>query len=1721
MALGRVGGPGRRGSGGELERFDPNRGDEWLPPSGTRARADANLVVTRLLEQLIKERRPATERERDVLGRWSGWGACAEVFDERRAEWERERTELFRLVGADGYAAARRTTLNAHYTHPEIAAAMWDLAAMLGAATGRAIEPGCGSGVFIGVAPPQVELVGVELDSTTATIAQALYPDAQVINRSFAEELPGVRRDSFDLAIGNVPFGKVALYDPEFNRANHSIHNHFILKSLALTRPGGLAVLLTSRYTLDAANPAARRDISAIADLVGALRLPSGAHRRMAGTEAITDLLVLRRRPAGLPPADDTWIRTEALTIGGQQVRVNSYLARHRDQILGELELGHGLYGPELLVQPTGTHPRSAGSLAQTIRTWRRQLKAATAPYPDDTLAKIDVARDDLGGARADAGLWDGHLLPLATGEFAVVRDGQETPFDTPGTIRAELRALCGLRDRAKRLLAAEAESLTNSPAIVSERQLLAADYASYRRRWGAINRFTLRRTGRINPETGGEVMARIVPPSIRALRNDPFAPLVMSLEIFDETTGAATPAALLRERVIAPRAPVLGADTPQDAPAVCLDTRGHVDLATIAQLLGATPQQAREQLGELVFERPEGGLVPAAEYLSGNVRAKLEQARTAACKRPELAANVAALERVLPADLGADEVHPQLGAAWISEQDHQEFLREILQDRSLTVERAGGNVWGVQGDSHSIPARSEWGTSRMSAPRIAKALLEQRVVQVTDEIDDGQRTRRVVNPVETAAAQEKAAAIRERFAEWCWERPERTQRLLAEYNHRFNSIVLRDYSTEGERLTLPGLASTFAPMRHQRAAVARMLSEPAVGLFHQVGAGKTAEMIIGATELRRLGMVRKPVVVVPNHMLEQFTREWLQLYPQARVLRASSDDLAGGKRRQFVARAASNDWDAVLMTRSAFERVPLSPQSQRTYLQTEVEKLRVALAGAQGREHGSLTVKRLEKMVLAREQSLKRKADAIKDEGISFEETGIDYVIVDEAHGYKNLETVSNIRDAQIDGSKRATDLHMKLQWLRSRHGQRVATLATATPIANSVTEAHVMQRYLRPDLLAAAGVEHFDEWAATFGETVTEIEMAPTGGGNYRMNTRFARFANVPEMLRIWHVFADVKTAADLNLPTPDLKPVAGDDGIERRIARTVVIPAGPEILAYLGQLADRAERVRGRAVDPSEDNMLKISGDGRRAALDMRLVSGKRTQGECKLERAAAQIAAVWRDNRENRYLDADSGEPSPTPGALQLVFCDLSTPGDRWNAYSELKALLIANGLPEQLIRFVHEARNDAEKGRLFTACRAGHVAVLIGSTEKMGVGTNIQARAIALHHLDCPWRPADIEQREGRILRQGNQNPEVSIFRYVVERSFDAYSWQTVERKAKFIAQITRGHLDARSIDDIGDQALSYTEVKALASGDPLILDHARAQNETTRLERLERAFHRNREQLRYSHASAVAREQARAQDVAAIDAAIARRKDTQGERFAMRVGAVTHQERTAAAAALTRWVQVAQVGRSTPVGQLGGLQVNGLVKIDYEHGGREARLGLDGVPGDWAHATLRHLAESPLALVRQLEYRLSSLEDRRAKTLVAQQEAAQDVIRARDGLNRPFKHAEALKAAKEQLAAIREQMRSTTRPSTPAEQTDAAARENRTPGAQVSEPAAPARRVTPDRNYGPATARGELREGQRPHDPRRHLVRPRRLAPAVHLDVTDYPPIPTPGGLER
>ncbi len=1240
----------------------------------------------------------------------------------------------------------------------------------------------------------------------------------------------------------------------------------------------------------------------------------------------------------------------------------------------------------------------------------------------------------------------DGHLGIDSNGWFTKVINGRAEQIPVPRSQAGELRALLGLRDAAVGLLDAEASSSQDTAEIGQLRAELNHRYDGLVRIFGPLNRFTLRRTGRTDPETGADRLARVRPPQ-GGFRGDPFAPLVYALEIFDPVGQRAAKAAIFTQRVIAPRTPSLGADTPADALAICLDTCGEPRLPEIARLLGTDEAEARTQLGTLVFDDPQSRrLVPAAEYLSGNVRAKLRAADQAAADDPRFAVNIAQLRDVIPADLPPGDIDARLGAAWIDARYVRQFLAEILADPRVQVEHPGGQIWAVRAADHTVLATSTWGTGRFPAPQLAQAILEQRKIEVRDQVKTAEGDRSVINLDATLAAQEKARELTDRFADWAWEDPARAIDLARTYNDTFNSLVLRSY--DNAKLSLPGLTVAFRPRPHQVAAVARMIGEPAVGLFHEVGAGKTAEMIMGVTELRRLGLIRKPVIVVPNHMLDQFAREWLQLYPQAKVLVAHREDLQAGGRREFVARCATGQWDGVIMSRSAFERIPLSPAEQAAYMERELSQMRDWLTAAR-QNGGGLTVKRLQGALLRAEERLRAKLDSAKDPGVTFEATGIDYLCIDEAHGYKNLRTPSNITDAAIDGSMRASDLDMKIDYLRRRNGSRVVTFATATPIANSITEAYVMQRYLRPDLLEAAGIMVFDTWAATFGQVVTQAELAPEGGESFRVKSRFARFRNLPELMTMWHVFADVKTASQLNLPVPAIAPRPGDG---KRVPETAIVEPSPDLVDYVAELGRRADAIRVRSVAPEEDNMLKVSGDGRRAALDLRLV-GLNQDTPGKAEAAAARIAAIWQAHRDDEY-HAPDGTAYPVRGSLQLVFCDLGTPREGWNVYDELRDQLTARSLPRDTIRFVHEATTDADLARLFAACRTGHVAVLVGSTEKMGVGTNVQDRAIALHHLDAPWRPADVAQREGRIIRQGNLNPEVQVIRWITAGSFDAYMWQTLERKARFIHDVTARSPDIREIADIGNTALSFSEAKALATGNPLLIDKAEADAELTRLQRAERAHHRNADTLRH----AITRHEGSIltfhQFAGRIDAAIARRHDTRGDRFAMTIG---ERRTTSAPKQATTWSAFCwpKPPRSKP-------SPAGPSSLDSSAGSR-SMPGSTGYPSrlpstsPWnstahpAPTSASRLKNSPRrdpsGLITRLEHRLQRLDERQARALADADHARSEIDHATAALGRPFPRSAELAEARdrvrqidEQLAQLAEQqsnMRNENQPATP------------------------------------------------------------------------------------
>lgn len=1597
---------------------------EQLAPSGAKARFTANVEAIVLSRTLQAEERVATEAEQRVLARWSSWGALPEIFDESKASWDTERAQLRELLTESEYAEARRTTINAHYTDPAYVREIWSALERLGFDGGEVLEPGAGAGTFIGLAPESATMTGVELDSTTAAIAAGLYPHATVRAESFADtRLP---RNFFDATVGNVPFANVALHDPTHNAGSHSIHNHFIIKSLALTRPGGLVAVLTSHYTLDAQNPAARREMNAMADLVGAVRLPTGAHRRSAGTEALTDLLIFRKREPGTGPRSFVWETVAPRMVDGQMIKINNYFDERPDNILGELHVGQGMFGNETL--------SVRADLADVAPSLRDALTAITADAIEGgqvmTPRSAQSIEERAAHVPADPGLWDGTIVHQGRDNFTVVRNGGHEPIAVPKSQARELRALLELRDAATALLTAEAASLEDTADVVAARTLLRDRYSSYQSTFGPLNRFTLRPTGHVDKETGEPRFARIPPRATVILRQDPFGPLVMALERFDEESQTASPAAILEQRVVTQRPIVRGAETPAEAIALSMNQTGRVDLETIASLLGQDVSETRETLGSLVFDEPgTDKLIPAAEYLSGDIRRKLDVAQLAASTDERFAANVEALQAVVPASLTIDQIEARMGAVWIDAATHKEFLKEILRDPSIRVENPLAGMWEVRGMRQGIRATSEWGTERRPATDIAQALMEQKSLIVYDEYeaDNGKKVR-TLNALETTAAQEKAQQMQERFGEWVWEDHERATRLVDEYNRRFNSIVLRDYKGAGDFLTLPGMAANFVPLPHQRDAVARMISEPAVGLFHQVGAGKTAEMVIGTMELGRMGLISKPAVVVPNHMLEQFGREWLQIYPQARILAASSDDLSGDKRRLFVARAAANDWDAIIMTRTAFERIGLSPDSEKAYIDAQIASLRASLDELKGED--AMSVKRVERMVLAAEEKQKKLADKPRDPGISFENTGIDYLVIDEMHDYKNLATPSNIPDGALAGSQRASDLHMKLEYLRGQHGDRVVTAATATPLANSITEAYVMQRFLRPDLLENAGIGSFDSWAATFGETVTDMEMAPTGNGNFRLKTRFAKFQNVPEMLRMWHVFADVKTAEDLKLPVPLLR--ARADG--QRLPETIVLAPTPELERYIEEIGERAEKVASRAVRPEEDNMLMISTDGRKAALDMRMVSPWiDATGITKIDVVAQNVLREWRANENNRYLDPVTRQESPTPGALQLVFSDLGTPNESsWDAYNELKLKLVEGGMPSGAIRFIHDAKNDTEKARLFAAARAGHVAVLIGSTQKMGVGTNVQARLVAMHHVDCPWRPADIEQRDGRGIRQGNQNPEIGMYRYVVERSFDSYMWQTVERKAKFIAQIMRGNLDVRELEDVGETALSAAEAKAISSGNPLLLEKATSDNALSRLQRLERAHQRNLINLGATREQAVRKIDLCDSQLAQLEVALTKVRDTSGEAFRMNVRGVDYKERAEAGLAIAGWANATNLrylndrveGRLGVLGSIAGFDVAASV-APVGYGQSMVTLQLVDVPRATIAMTREAFLEGGIGIVRQLENRAAGI-PRLVEEIKNDRAQAETTIAEADArLHLPFKQAADLADAERVSADIK------------------------------------------------------------------------------------------------
>ncbi|MDR1431759.1 MAG: helicase, partial [Propionibacteriaceae bacterium] len=1200
-----------------------------------------------------------------MLARWSGWGAVglSEVFNEAKSEFSRERSRLHELLDDKDYAAARLTTINAHYTDPMVVRQMWRIMERLGFDQGIVLEPGCGAGTFIGMAPPSASMVGVELDPTTAAIAGLLYPDADIRCESFAAtRLPA---GYFDAAIGNVPFSSQSLYDPLYNSSNLAMHNHFIVKALALTRPGGIVAALTSSFTLDAKQRAARAEIASMADLVGAIRLPNKTFARCAGTDVMIDLVVFRKRAddPGLTTSSDLasqWIPSSQVELTGpkaeEKLYVSDYFQMRPDMVLGQMKAVSTQYGVRVGVEGDLDQLESRLSMAadRLVADAQRQgLEFIKAP------ARATRPKTDM----VPPGILDGHVERRSDGTFVKAESGQYVALPVKQSQVLELARLMGLRDKAVALLRAERDGEPDTD-LDGKRESLRLNWQRYVSQFGPVNRFISFLTAAdkqdrqefIEQNSGladGEdltVLAELqfpasgrrIPPAVKYLADDPDWWRLAALENFDEVSGEVTPGALLRKRLVRPDKTIVNVDNVVDALAVVLDQCGRVDLDRIRELAGLDSRQVIEELGDLIWQVPgEPDLWKTkAAYLSGNVRTKLRAALEAESAEPgKWQHHVDALTSVLPPDILPGDISARPGAVWISGEDHQLFLQELLHDPNLVVTRIDVSDWRVRPSrtvTDDFDYTEKWGTSRMPATNIFTAIAEQRRVEVHDTYEDSSgKERRSINEQETDAAQEKADLMIAEFKQWLWSDPDRSIRLTREYNDKFNAHVGRDYRSEGQRLSLPGLSPDWIPRVHQRDAVARGIAEPSVGLFHEVGAGKTMEMVMICMELKRLGMVSKPAFVVPNHMLAQFGREFMQLYPQANLRAVSSAEVDKRSRRRFVAAVASGDFDAVIMTYGAFERIPLQPATVKKFIDAQVSDLKHMVEKASADLKKTVSVKRLETRLLARIEKIHRQMDSPRDVGVSFEETGIDYLLVDELHNFKNLATWSSVSDGSIQGSRRAMDLLAKIEYLRSLGRDRVITGATATPVANSVSEMHVMMKYLAPQILKDAGMYHFDEWVATFAEVEKKPEITATG--DIKFKSRLARFVNVPELQAMFRQFADVKRRADLDLDVPQVVKPDGTPGIN-----TVVLPRSEEQQHYFETIIRaRIKAIENRDVEPEEDNHLTVHGDGRRATLDMRLIDPA-CEGGTKVLSAGDLLHSVWEQTKDNAYLDPDSGE-----------------------------------------------------------------------------------------------------------------------------------------------------------------------------------------------------------------------------------------------------------------------------------------------------------------------------------------------------------------------------------------------------------------------------------------------------------------------------------------------
>ena len=1370
--------------------------DDALGTGSPKDKFRANMDAIRLLHQIEQEgRTSATPEEQEVLSRYVGWGGLQEAFEERNEAWADEFIELYTELDPEEYKAARESTLSAFYTPPVVIKAMYEALGNMGLEKGNVLEPSCGIGNFLGLVPEgmdNLKMYGVELDSISGRIAKLLYPEADITINGFEKtQFPD---GFFDVAVGNIPFGGYKLIDRRYDRQKFFVHDYFIAKTIDKVRPGGVIAFVTSNGssggTMDKKDASSREYIAQRCDLLGAIRLPNNAFQANAGTRMNTDILFLQKldAPRILGKEVPEWVQTDEILreeytndkgeTSYNFITVNRYFQNHPEMVLGEQKIVSGPYGPQLVCQPI-----AGADLGE-------QLKEAVS-HIHGTITEMELEDSDLGeidtSIPADPSIKNFSFANV-DGVVYYRENSRMNRMELPAMTTERVLGMIELRDLTQELLQCQLEDGSDEK-VHALQEKLNQTYDKFTGRYGLISSNANK----------------------RAFSQDSSYCLLSSLEILDEEGNLKRKADIFTKRTIRKPEAVTSVDTASEALAVSIGERAKVDVPFMAQLSGKTEEEVAEELAGVIFKNPvTESWETSDEYLSGNVREKLETARTFAKNHPEYAINVQALERVQPKDLDASEIEVRLGATWIEPAYITQFMGELfgtpdyLLGRQIEVKYAPVNgQWNVSGknaDYRNPRVTATYGTQRANAYRLLEDALNLRDTKIYDTVQEDGTEKRVLNKKETMLAQQKQEMIREEFKEWIFRDMDRRETLCRKYNELFNSIRPREY--DGSHIQFTGMTPEITLMPHQKNAVAHILYGHNTLLAHCVGAGKTFQMIAAGMESKRLGLSQKNLYVVPNHLTEQWGSDFLRLYPNANVLVATKKDFEPANRKKFCSRIATGDYDAIIIGHSQFERIPLSRERQAMSIEKQIDEITMAIEEAADQEGSRYTVKQMEKTRKNLETKLERLNDqSRKDDVVTFEQLGVDRLFVDESHFYKNLFLYTKMRNiagiAQTDAQK-SSDMFAKCQYLDEITGGRGVTFATGTPVSNSMVELYTIMRYLQYDTLQAMGLGHFDSWAAAFGETVTAIELSPEGTG-YRAKTRFARFFNLPELISLFKESADIQTADMLHLPVPEAEYI------------NEVLKPSPEQEDLVSTFADRAEMVRSGLVEPREDNMLKITNDGRKCALDQRLINDMLPDfPDSKVNRCVKNAFDIWQETAQNR--------------STQLIFCDLSTPKNdgTFNVYDDVREKLVARGIPREEIAFIHEAGTEAKKAELFAKVRSGKVRILLGSTPKLGAGTNIQDRLIALHHLDCPWKPADLEQQEGRILRQGNQNKKVKIFRYVTENTFDAYMWQILENKQKFISQIMTSKSPVRACEDVDDAALSYAEIKALATGNPYI-----------------------------------------------------------------------------------------------------------------------------------------------------------------------------------------------------------------------------------------------------------------------------------------------------------